>query len=406
MSIALAPVRESGITNATADQVDRRLGWLISLGGVFLLIASIPDAREQWATLAPWWRMGAVVFAVLCGVMALLEPHLPMRALRALWTVAPCVFILMNATWGLARDPTAAVPTTPWSWDLEPLAVSMLVLVVPWQVAAAYSQLSAVLVLLSTWLVDGVVSHDVLALTPIHMGNIAFVAIFVAIRQQVGRLWASEQEAARQETRRVEAAAAAVEQRRVAVTVHDEILSTLSSAMRVEGRVPRALATQAARALTVIHDKTSGRRHPDARIELDDLLAAIEARTHDIAPDVRVSAWTGRGVVPAAVADAVVAACAEALRNSVRHADDGSAGVLVTRRVDVTADEDGVVVIVRDDGRGFDVLTVDAARVGVRASIIERLTDLPGGSAIVRSVPGAGTTVTLRWIRPTPRGQP
>lgn len=399
MTAALAPVRGFGSTTVVAEQVDRRIGWLISLGGVFLVIASVPDARLQWATVAPWWLSGTVAVALLCAALALLEPRLPMRALRALWVAVPCLFLLMNATWGLARDPAAHVPATPWSWELEPLAVSLLVLVAPWQVAAVYSQVSALLVLLSTWLVDGVVSHDVLAQTPIHMGNIAFVAIFVAIRQQVGRLWISEHEAARQEARRVEAAAAAVEQRQVAVTVHDEVLSTLSSAMRIEGLVPRALAAQAARALVVIQEKTLGRRNPGERIELDDLLAAIEARAHDIAPDVRVSAWTGRGVIPAAVADAVVAAAAEALRNSVRHASDGAGGPPVTRTVDVTADEGAVVVIVRDDGRGFDPSTIGAARVGVRASIVERLADLPGGSATVRSMPGAGTVVTLRWTR-------
>jgi signal transduction histidine kinase len=56
---------------------------------------------------------------------------------------------------------------------------------------------------------------------------------------------------------------------------------------------------------------------------------------------------------------------------------------------------------VRDNGAGFDPAAVGPARLGLRRSIVERVADW-GGQAAVRSAPGAGTVVTLRWPAPAP----
>ncbi|WP_043503220.1 ATP-binding protein [Georgenia sp. SUBG003] len=54
-------------------------------------------------------------------------------------------------------------------------------------------------------------------------------------------------------------------------------------------------------------------------------------------------------------------------------------------------------VRVRDGGPGFDPGTVPAGRLGVRGSIVGRMSRLPGGYAEVRSTPGAGTEVVVGW---------
>ena len=84
----------------------------------------------------------------------------------------------------------------------------------------------------------------------------------------------------------------------------------------------------------------------------------------------------------------VVEATREALTNAAKHA-----GV---PRVDVyvEATPDRVEVFVRDRGRGFDPEHVGADRLGVRRSILDRM-DRHGGTASVRSEPGAGTEVRL-----------
>jgi len=81
----------------------------------------------------------------------------------------------------------------------------------------------------------------------------------------------------------------------------------------------------------------------------------------------------------------------EALMNVLNHAGTGEAWV----EVSLAADGD-VRVIVRDTGAGFDRVMVSPTRLGVRYSIIERVTD-QGGHASIRSAPGEGTVVELRW---------
>ena len=85
----------------------------------------------------------------------------------------------------------------------------------------------------------------------------------------------------------------------------------------------------------------------------------------------------------------LVHAAREAVANAARHA-----GV---PRVDVYAEvtPSAVEVFVKDRGTGFDPGAVAPDRRGVRGSIIDRM-ERHGGTARVRSEPGAGTEVVLR----------
>ena len=122
--------------------------------------------------------------------------------------------------------------------------------------------------------------------------------------------------------------------------------------------------------------------------------------------------------IPPPVAGAIVHATREALANVAAHAGTGEAwvtitlgtGTLGTGTLDAgtlgtgTLDEGapdvgaggGVEVTVRDAGLGFDPARVDPARLGLRRSITERVTDW-GGRVSVRSAPGQGTVVDMSW---------
>jgi signal transduction histidine kinase len=88
----------------------------------------------------------------------------------------------------------------------------------------------------------------------------------------------------------------------------------------------------------------------------------------------------------------IVAAAREAVTNAAKHA--GSTLVDIYAEVGPSS----VEVFVRDRGAGFEPDAVPSDRQGVRSSIVDRMAR-HGGSAEIRSTPGAGTEVRLRLPR-------
>jgi len=127
--------------------------------------------------------------------------------------------------------------------------------------------------------------------------------------------------------------------------------------------------------------------------------AAIEMRARGLEVHVGVADRVRGRVapvtpVPGQVAVALAYAVREALANVATHAGTGEAWVDVSLAGSPAGS--GVRVTIRDAGAGFDPSAVDPARLGLRRSIAERVTDL-GGRASVRSQPGEGTVVDLYW---------
>jgi hypothetical protein len=91
------------------------------------------------------------------------------------------------------------------------------------------------------------------------------------------------------------------------------------------------------------------------------------------------------GPVTGPALDAAVEQC---LQNVARHAGVEVAQVVVSREAD------DLVVLVVDEGCGFDPEQVPADRLGLADSVRGRIAEL-GGSVAVWSRPGAGTTVML-----------
>ena len=171
--------------------------------------------------------------------------------------------------------------------------------------------------------------------------------------------------------------------------LHDTVLNTLtalardgtSSAAEVIGRCRHDIALME----QVLSEA-------DGSGGLLDGLAAVAGEMRGRGLDVRLTASGAPDrEVPAPVAAAIAHAVREALANVAQHAGTSHAWVEVSV-------DGSVQVLVRDSGAGFDAGQVDSSRLGVRRSIIERLADA-GGDASVRSAPGAGTVVCLRWPR-------
>jgi signal transduction histidine kinase len=124
----------------------------------------------------------------------------------------------------------------------------------------------------------------------------------------------------------------------------------------------------------------------------------LAAQEFGLAFELRSKPFVPRAI-PTPAAEAVFSAAMQAMVNSVQHAGRGAA---VSRWLSIREGSHlGIEVEVGDTGAGFSAADVPTERLGVRVSILERVTNA-GGSAEVDSQPGEGTVVTIRW--PAARG--
>ncbi|NQD89095.1 hypothetical protein HP499_14970 [Paenarthrobacter sp. CM16] len=175
-------------------------------------------------------------------------------------------------------------------------------------------------------------------------------------------------------------------------TLHDTVLSTLSALARgsldaSDPLVQRRCAADAEYLRSIISsaDRSAVNRLQGELAALGREQAVLGLRVHHQVAD-----------MPATVPDEVVAtirdASREALNNVLKHS--GQSQAWVTGRGD-PAGNGGVTVTVTDRGRGFDMGT-NSPGLGLSGSIIARMSEI-GGSAVVESQAGQGTSVELRW---------
>ncbi len=383
------------------DVVDRRIGWIIALAGMLLLAADALPAAYVEVPGAGWWSVGAVAVVLAWLCLGVLGQWLPLRVLRSTWGTLPVVYVLLLASWAATRTaPLGGTGSTPWLWELDPVVVSLGVLAWRWQVAVVFSQVSALSVPVGLWVVTGTVPREVVLRTLLHLGNVAIVAIFIAIRHRLTELTRLELATALQARRLARARAGELEQVRLATVVHDEVLSTLTLAARSRGPLSPELVAHARRALVSV----AAHAGPDpcgvgagVPVPVADLVDLLRVRAVGAGAEVSVECVGAPADLPRDIVDMLVAAYEEVLRNSVRHAAGGDPRRSVRREVLVRAEGAGVTVRVVDDGVGFDPQAVPPARVGLRLSVHGRVSAVPGATADVVSAPGRGTRVELGW---------
>jgi signal transduction histidine kinase len=198
------------------------------------------------------------------------------------------------------------------------------------------------------------------------------------------------------------------ERKRIARELHDEAGQTLTSMMLGLTRIESALTEPEARqqagelkaaarnALTLMRDLARDLR-PST---LDDLgLVAALGRyvsdfgpKHGLAASFRAASCEGVRLSPE-VETALYRIAQEALTNVVRHADATSVNVLLERS------PTGVVLVIEDDGKGFDLSQVNSSvssnpRLGIVG--MEERASLVKGCLTVESEPGKGTAVFVQ----------
>lgn len=174
----------------------------------------------------------------------------------------------------------------------------------------------------------------------------------------------------------------------MAAHLHDSVLQTLALIQR-QADDPKAVQQLARRQERELRGWLYGEQHADKTLKAALTTAAAEVEDERGVP-IEVVMVGDCEVTESLVA--LVRAAREALVNAAKHSG--------ASKIDVYAevDEDTVEVFVRDRGAGFDLDEVDDDRLGVKHSIIDRMTR-HGGSARIRTAPGAGTEVRLEINR-------
>jgi PAS domain S-box-containing protein len=195
------------------------------------------------------------------------------------------------------------------------------------------------------------------------------------------------------------------ERRRIAADIHDDPIQVMSAAdMRIQGLLDRADDPATRAALVGVHDTVTQaierlrmllfELRPPA-LDQDGLLAALEIYLKHIGSEAGFETSLGgslRAEPPGEVRAILFRIAQEALANVRKHAR--------ASRVDVeVADLDGgIVVRVRDDGRGFDPRAAPRPLPGhLGMSAMPERAELAGGWCRIESAPGRGTVVEC-WL--------
>ncbi len=214
-------------------------------------------------------------------------------------------------------------------------------------------------------------------------------------------------EAERRRSGRLVLRAQEEERKRVARDLHDEVNQALTAILlrleAVSQSAPADLADELAEAMALASramDELLGLARQLRPAALDDLglAAALDSQVRRFSEQTGIRAELTTSGEPDDLSDdaqlVVYRVAQEALSNAARHAD-------ATRvAVDLDALDHGVELRVRDDGCGFDSAASldvkDAERRGLGLDGMAERARMVGGDVSVRSVAGAGTTVTLR----------
>ena len=369
-----------------------------ALAGVSLIfgVQTIPFVLNSATTMnESWeWLLGLILYASLTAMAVTGSIN---RGARFAAVALSIAFLGTLVTWPFAAVNLAAVlHSQPWPWYLYDVACAASALAFTDLIASAYTLLIAVtyfLVRLTPSGGDVSMGHAALDSGYAFIVGIATVLIVTLLRRSARAVEVAEHAVALRYTVVTRELAFEVERTNVDMLLHDNVMSALLSAGATsdgDGEQHSYTAALARVALNVIAANGATRGRDNV------LLTVVGERFASICRDLGINVdLTSTGFdgvhVPSSVADALVAAALQALTNSRQHAGPAP----VHRTVSGSFANNRVTVAISDNGKGFDT-SIPTNRLGIRHSIVERLTTV-GGTAVVESTPGEGTTITLTW---------
>ncbi|SEM94383.1 sensor histidine kinase [Cryobacterium luteum] len=376
-----------------------------SVAGVAVIFAvqTLPLMLEQLSTRK---TEAAIPLAGLLGlsILVFVVATLLRRGIRTSAAVVSGIYLLALLVWPLVMiDPTLVLESKPWLWYLCTVATSCAAIAFPLFWAAVYTVVTPVAFGLVRLLPSGGEAESLLAVLDtcyaMLLGGVVLIIIYV-LREATAKVDTAQSNALSKYAVAVRHHATEVERVEVDSIVHDSVLATLLSAAGVRNEKGAELAAAMARSAIIRLQEASGERNlDDASVAVSKLVARLRTAAIETGVFTVTEQCVDAISIPEHAAEALYSASVQAMVNSVQHA-----GPAQSRRLIIGGnDQNGCTISISDTGRGFDVASVDSARLGLRVSIHDRVLSA-GGVAVLRTSPGLGTTITITWPRPDDEG--
>ncbi|NKY59678.1 sensor histidine kinase [Nocardia flavorosea] len=402
-SVAVSLVRMRNATpELAADRVVRRFGLVIGLVGTIAAVLELPEIIVQHRAVPLIWT--TITFAVAFGMLPVLAVVSLVAGARLVRAVAGAAALGYLAGMALVMPyyyEIAEAPGLIWAHRL--VMIGVLAAAVAWRswLSVGYLVVTAATpgVALYVMFDDTTVLSVVENITRNAGLCLLFLWCVVHARAAGARVDRESVVAGDRAAAVAGTVARERERARFAVLIHDAVLSTLLDASRSGSTGTSAVLRQQARRTLDQLDATRLFGADTGLLDASSAVGFLRAAVHEVNAGIEFTVHRGGNDselrMPLSAAGPLAAALAEAVRNSLRHA--GVPGRRVRREVTATVGAGGLLLVFQDDGAGFDRSAVPADRLGISASILGRMRQLPGGAGFVESEPGQGTTVTLMW---------
>lgn len=378
-------------------RVEDTLASLMSLFGLLFGLESVPSLLAQWPTVPS--LLGLVVLVLVYGTILVAELAVAVRVwARPVFLVAGAAYLVCLVVWPFSLAAPLQDGDVPWILSIAGIACGFVVTATrTWVVPVLYTAaVATAFTLIRSSPVGGGLPLDAAALESAYtaMLSLALLLIVVSVRTAARSVDRAQSTAlGRYADAQIDQATEA-ERTRTDALVHDSVLTTFLSAAAAMTPEGRALAAGMAQHAMNVLSRATVASHSGPKVLLRDLPERLRDEAGGI---VGRFEYAVRDVsdrfVPDQVADAILSAAVQAMTNSVKHAG----GPEVRRSVVLEGTDDGGVrITVTDGGKGFDPDAVASERLGLRVSIIERMSRV-GGEVDIVTAPGKGATFVLSW---------
>lgn len=386
------------VIESASTRILRILIVSIGFGGIVFTLLGLASIIGQHDSLNPAFSYPVyLLHLVLPLVLAALAFRLPERYLRAGLYLHAGSSLLAVAIWYAATDP-ASLPSSDQPWILNTLAIATCTaaLALPFVPAIVYvvviAAASGILRFATYGGGDASPAFQDFVLITLFS---TVLAVLLQFSLRAGRLQDVASAAAQTDAAKSGAAETFERNRtRYQEFTRDEVLATFAAALRDGAHTQPSTRESARQVLLKLDDLQTDNLTPSFMTAAE-FVEQLRSTTENAVP-LGIAISDQRVMVPVDVADVLAAAAGAAIRNSVRHAP-WPTGKPVLRRALVKIGPGGVELTISDDGRGFAPGRIAPDRMGVRVTILQAVSSLPGGEATVESSRGNGTTVTIAW---------